>query len=366
MTKVTSRADSAAGRKLLQRIADDWAIDPGAAHWVDDGPSDYSGFSWWPGDFCVRAHANLHTAKTDAPVRLRIDTDFIRGIDLSSGAITLLLASTAHLYTSGYAWVYVPPELEKAFSDGWPEEFDPSLLWLSTTAYIRDETAEWLPQFVGRMAILQPISAQIQAGGLAGVLHAEPNASSNPSNPQAPLDEILNVLGEVIAPIGKEPSRWDGSEEFAAIAETWGRSDSCFGTGDPTSLTLETPFGADSALIRLLTDQAHPQLGNGLLATLQLPVIAEDLDVARLANELNYLEASSWTGFPLIGCWHSQKVGGGTRPAFSTFVPNVLHQPGIATNVALWMLNRARWVRAERYPDLVDQPMIEILNRRMT
>lgn len=366
VTEKTSRADNAVSRALLQRIADDWAINPGAMHWDNGGPSGYSGFSWWPGDFCVAARADLHAANADPAVRLRIDTDFIRGIDLCSKAIALLLASMAHRYTSGYAWVYVPPELENMFRDASPEDFDPSLLWLSTTAYIREETEGWLPQFVGRMAILQPISAQFLAGGLAGVLHAEPNASPDPLNPQAPLDEILNVLGDVIAPIGKEPSRWDGSEEFADFAETWGRNDNCFGTGDPTGLTLETPFGEDTALIRLLTDQAHPQLGNGLLATLQLPVIADDLDVARLANELNYLEASSWTEFPLIGCWHSQKVGDAARPAFSTFVPNVLHQPGIATNVALWMLNRARWVRTQRYPDLVDMPMIEILNRRMT
>jgi hypothetical protein len=29
------------------------------------------------------------------------------------------------------------------------------------------------------------------------------------------------------------------------------------------------------------------------------------------------------------------------------------------------MLHRARWVRTERYPDLVDLPMIEILRSRM-
>jgi hypothetical protein len=366
MTEVTSRAEGTTGRELLQRIADDWAIGHGGAHWEDDGPSGYSGFSWWPGDFCVTARANLPAANTDKSVRLRIDTDFIRGIDLGSEATALLLASMAHRYTSGYAWVHVPPELENIFREAAAEDFDPSSLWLSTTAYIKEENAGWLPQFFGRMAILQAMSAQIQAGDLAEVLHAEPNTSSDPSNPQAPLDEILYVLGEVIAPIGKEPSRWDGSEEFADFAETWGRNDNCFGTGDPTGLTLETPFGEDSALIRLLTDQGHPLLGNGLLATLQLPVIAADLDVARLVNELNYTEASTWTGFALIGCWHSQKVGDDSRPVFSTFVPNVYHQPMIATVVAFWMLNRARWARAELYPNRTDRPMIEILNRRIT
>ena len=52
----------------------------------------------------------------------------------------------------------------------------------------------------------------------------------------------------------------------------------------------------------------HPQLGNGLLVTLQLPMIADEQEIAKFANELNYLEATMWTGFPLLGCWHSHKM----------------------------------------------------------
>lgn len=365
MTGATPYTNSASGKGVLKRIADDWAIEPSRLHWDNDGPSGYSAFSWWPGDFCVTARASLHPANTDQAVRIRIDTDFIHGIDRGSEAAALQVASTAHLYTSGYALVYTPPELESLAAEATFHDRDPGRLWFSTTAYVREETAGWLPQFLGRMAILQPITAQFQADGLASVLHAEPHKSSDISETNAPPDDILNVLSEVIVPIGREPSRWDGAEEFAAFAERWGRNDNCFGMGDPAGLTLEAPFGADSALIRFLTDQPHPQLGNGLLATLQLPVIADALTVAKLANELNYMEANFWTGFPLTGCWHSRMAGDDVGIAFTTFIPNVLYQPGIATNVAFWMLHRARWVRSERYPDLVDLPMIEILRSRM-
>jgi hypothetical protein len=365
MTEATPYINSASGKEVLDRIADDWAIEPSRVHWDNDGPSGYFAFSWWPGDFCVTARANLHASSSDPAVRVRIDTEFIRGIEFSDEAVTVQTAFMAHIYTSGFALVYKPPELENFISAEAPDNIDMNCLWLSTTAYIPAETASWLPQFLGRMAILQPITAQFQADGLASVLHGEPHKSSDISEPNAPPDDVLNVLSEVIVPIGREPSRWDGSEEFAAFAEQWGRNDNCFGMGDPAGLTLEAPFGADSALIRFFTDQPHPQLGNGLLVTLQLPVIADALTMAKLANELNYMEANFWTGFPLIGSWHSRMAGDNVGIAFTTFIPNVLYQPGVATNVAFWMLHRARWVRSERYPDLVDLPMIEILRSRM-
>jgi hypothetical protein len=169
-----------------------------------------------------------------------------------------------------------------------------------------------------------------------------------------------------MVPIGKEPSRWDGCDEFATFAQGYGRNDNCFGMGDRNGLTLETPFGEDSALIRLITNQAHPQLGNGLLATVQLPIVLEESEIAKLANELNWMEATSWTGFPLLGCWHSKIQGEDYMVAFSAFIPNVLYMPLIATNTAFWMLHRARWVKDKRFPHLIDQPMVEILKRRMT
>ena len=352
-------------KQMLQRVADAWAIDPGKVRWDADGPQGSESFSWWPGDFHVKAIANQHAVHADPAVRIRIDTDFIRGLALHDGAISSLLANMAHFHTSTYAWVYTPTDLHSTLKDQAPTGFDLTRLWLSTTGYIREETSGWLPEFLARMAVLQPINAQIQSEDLSRMLKAEPDASSDPAALQAGFDEILGVLGQFIIPAGQEPSRWDGCEEFSSFAEKWGRSDTCFGTGDPTGLALETPFGGDSILIRLATDQAHPQLGNGLLATLQLPLLGDDQETAKLTSELNYLEAIMWTGFPLLGCWHARKVGENSVAAFSLFIPNALQQPMIATNVAFWMLQRARWAKNTRFGHLVDLPMIEILEQRL-
>ena len=363
MTEIQAGAGTTMNKAFLERVASTWEIDPGKAYWHEDELEGSEAFSWWPGDFRQIARSFRHDS--DPAVRIRIDTAFLRGFDVRSEPATSHLASIAHLLTSSYAWAYHPADLQEALKDKGPGALDPSRLWLTTTAYIRADTAGWLPEFVARMAILQPIIAQRYADEIAQSLNAMPDVSSDPSDPEAPPDGILGVFDEVFIPVGKEPNRWIDCEEFASFAEQWGRSDSCFGTGDPRGLSLEAPFGDDSALIRLHTDQVHPLLGNGLLATLQLPVVADEQKIAKLAAELNFMEATTWTEFPLLGCWHSRPLGDNFVAAFSMFVPNLLFQPLIATNAAIWMITRARWVRANFFSELVDQSMHEILERRL-
>jgi len=176
---------------------------------------------------------------------------------------------------------------------------------------------------------------------------------------------MLEVANRVYAPLGKRPSQWAGTGEFESFAEKWAKSDFCFGFGDPTGMVIETPFGNDSALIKFSTDEKHPQLGHGLRATLQLPFFENKIATANMAAELNHHEALTWTNFPQLGGWHSHQSDGDRQGlAFSSFIPNALHRPGLATEMAFWFLQRARWVRESRWPDLVDRTMLEILKKR--
>jgi hypothetical protein len=50
---------------------------------------------------------------------------------------------------------------------------------------------------------------------------------------------------------------------------------------------------------------------------------------------------------------------------FISFVPNAHYRPGLATNIALWMISRARWLRQTRWPDLEDKTMMEIMKERV-
>ena len=80
---------------------------------------------------------------------------------------------------------------------------------------------------------------------------------------------------------------------------------------------------------------------------------------------MNLLESEMWTGLPLLGSWHIWQERDEYVPAFSLFMPNALYMQGIVTNIGLWFIARAQWVRKKKFPDLADAPMYEILERRM-
>jgi hypothetical protein len=239
-------------------------------------------------------------------------------------------------------------------------------MWFASCAYVNAENVSWMPDFLAKMAIMQPINAQLQAHMAAELFAGGLPDASRPENlADAGLADVLEAATQAYVPIGQEASRWIGKSEFSEFAEKYAQNDNCFGFGDENSLSAETPFGSDTALIRLVTDQRHPQLGSGLLATLLLPFFGEDSEIANECAGLNFLEATSWTGFPLFGSWHPHAAREGKQgPSFTTFVPNALYQPVLATNFALWMLGRARWVRQTRWPDVEDKRMGEILEGR--
>lgn len=99
-----------------------------------------------------------------------------------------------------------------------------------------------------------------------------------------------------------------------------------------------------TALVRIFTDQPHPQFGNGALVLLQLPVAPGAEHAARLANHLNTVEAHGDLSAPLLGAWcadASRNDGAGL--AFCGFLPNVLAQPGILENQIVYQAARAQF-----------------------
>lgn len=221
------------------------------------------------------------------------------------------------------------------------------------------------------MSIMQPINAQIQSKGLPCISFFE-GVSPDKSKPSflgdQVLDPILEIAAQVYVPIGHEKNRWLGSGEFSNIINRWNTTENCYGNADDAGLTLETSFGDDTALIRLRTNEKHPQLGEGLLATLQIPMFQEPLVIANECAFLNLLE-TFWNDIPQFGCWHPHASRGAQENvnglAFTTFIPNALHQPGLASVITNWMVQRAWLVRQERWPDFADKPIGEILEKRL-
>jgi hypothetical protein len=230
---------------------------------------------------------------------------------------------------------YPPAEILKKYEEYVDETT--RKLSLFSSVYVSPEMVQWLPKFFAREALVQVTNAEIQSVTLSEILGGKPDFL--PSGKNSSPDGILDVVNEVYAPKGKNRSRWHDTEEFVKFAGTYGLSDVCFGIGDKSGLTLETPFGDSSALIRLRSEVEHPQLGSGLLVTVQIPFTVEE--VSKEAAWLNFLEARLWTDFPQLGCWqlHHNEL------AHASFIPNALYCDGLATNFALWSVARARWLR---------------------
>lgn len=345
------------GSRALKDIADLWLVNSATSVWSENG------FDWWPGDFCVSVRA---TRRQDDHVPetwcVSIRTDFLKDVPVHDERFVTLTAMTSQFFSSTYAWVYPPTEI-------WAEHGEKGTrprLWFSSSAYVTPAEIDWLPSFLARMSIMQPINAQMQASRMPEMLTGGvPDVSRPESLRHTRFDEILEIAAQVYVPMGRQPNRWIGSEEFSEIADNWGRSNLCFGNGDAHGLTLEATIGEDTALIRLRTSEEHPQLGHGLLGTLQLPYFALDKTINEQCAFLNSME-SLWTDIPQFGCWHPYKSRGDQEGlAFSSFVPNALYQPGIATHAALWMLQRVGWVHDLMWPDLEDKPIEQILKSRL-
>ena len=346
---------------VLRRISEIWQIDTDRVSWQRDDHGSMFGFDWWPGDFCVRVRAVSSPDHVDLDdIKISIQTDFLKGLVLPSDRFSMMVADFSRFSTSCFAWIYPPV----GFQGGLPSPN--SRLWLGGSAYLNENNASWMTELIANLGVVQPISAQIQAAGMAEILGSGTPDKTKPSNSASPeLDGILEVVDQVHAPLGGQPSRFANTGEFEEFAATYAQSHMCFGFGDAAGMTLETPFGADSALIRLRTDERHPQLGYGLLITLQLPWFDEQHEIAKQIADLNMLEMIQWTGFPQLGCWHYAEGRGNLGgPAFTLFIPNALYKPGLATQGAFWFLHRARWVREQKFPTMKDRTMLEILKER--
>jgi len=355
-------SDQDLAAKAIGRIIDILQIDN--ARVVRTTRSDAEGFDWWPGDFRVRVRAER--SKAVDTVRLVIRTDLLKEVPIANEQFISVVDALSHFTLSTYAWVYPPaPFWEQYKKSG----FDPSglgpRLGFSCSAYVSSESVNWLSDFLAQTCVMQPINAQIQSAVIQEGVGGVPDVSRPDALKGVDFDLALQVVALLYAPHGVKPSAWAGTGEFESFADKWAASDSCFGFGDATGLTVETPFGDHSAIIRLETEPKHPQLGYGLLATLRLPYSGKNLSTAKDAATLNLNESAGWTDFPLLGCWHSRKIRGDDHElAFSLFIPNALYQPGLATHVTFWFLKRARWARETLYPDTADKTMLEIVKSR--
>jgi len=326
------------GERAVKQIAAAWMVDDNRTEWVENG------FDWWPGSFRVevRYHHDYpgpeeHAAALADRWRVSVATDYIDNAPVDDPKFVRLVAAMG-LLSSSYSYVYLPRESAEELKAGAPTK-----LYLFSSAYIGPALVDWLPQFLATMAIMQPIDAEIRATAHAGLVGATPD--HGPRGNVKQCDALLELAEKAYVPAGQLPSAWSDTDEFEDIADDL-TGDDVLAVGKRDQLALGMPFGGDAALVMLRSSGRHPQLGNGLLVTVQIPFQAPEDEIARRVGFLNCEEAVNWTDFPQFGCWHSRDVGDGKLElAHTTFVPNALARLGLASNFAVWSIARARWTR---------------------
>lgn len=342
------------GPRALKEIVELWKADGPRLRWRENG------FDWWPGDFEVSVNALRRLDEYGPEMwQLSVKTHFLKDVPINDPKFVKLAAATSRIAASTYGWVYPPAEILAQHAPG-----STARLHFSNTAYVTSENIEWMPWLLGSMSIVQPVNAQIQAKLFQDFLGGVPDMSRPPELAGLELDGMLEIVAELYAPLGQEASRWIGSEEFSAIAERYSSLNFYHGNPDHLGLAIDASFGDTTARVELSTEVTHPQLGNGLLVTLQVPLFGDRLTIAHECAALNCVEAL-WNDIPQFGCWHPMPYGQDREgAAFSTFVPNALYQPGLANQMVLWMVQRAQRLRHTRWPDVPDKPIHEILAAR--
>ena len=166
------------------------------------------------------------------------------------------------------------------------------------------------------------------------------------------------ILGAIRRTLRKEPnclgeSAWT-DQNFETVKGYLSRLCVCTTGGGGLTAEFGLKDGATSALVgdhktalfQMFSQQPHPELGGGLLNVLQMPhQVDDDIRLENVCVQLNKMEMSAHDLPPHFGAWCKGNLG--NNPAYVSFYPNALHSVnGIAANVAVWALIRARWANA--------------------
>jgi hypothetical protein len=302
-------------------------------------------FTWWGADLAQRIWAERCFEDQGFWIsRVHIRTDLLRKFERTKEAERKLAAAGAVATIAGVV----------------VDKDDPTLLQVASSMCVHDETEEAFRRLLLGVAGVQVVEAHIMAPIYAQLCDAEVAVSAHPQSGQREeADDLLNVIEAVIAPVGKEPSRWTG-DEFGTLAKQLQGPPCVLATADETGLAAEFPFGESTSLVQIDAAANHPRLGNGCLFTFKYPPEASVDSLAYLALELNSGEVAVRTNFHFLGSWcvHNQSL------AFVSFLPNAFHRPNAVINLATSLLVRVRWATEKVFEMSLEDNFERALKRK--
>jgi hypothetical protein len=286
------------------------------------------GFRWW-------AYQHAQTVKVagqevgpdgDVGYLISVRTDLLRNVELNEKSLSTLNALL----------------MQGASMAGPVYSVSERTVSLCSIVKVHGGISGWMRPIISVAACLQIGEARIIGSQLAQHIGAQEALSGHPENGLRPApDEMAGLIDVLIAPMGRQPSKWSPAEFDSVVKQHMQRPPAMLATAGDPGLTVEFPFGERSSLCRLVADQRHPRLGNGLLILQSFPI--EDMeapDGVKLALSLNQTELTeqhSGYGFGIYACREGMLH-------FSCFFPNAMYRPGLLPNLYFTCASRARAV----------------------
>lgn len=307
------------GARILDHIFERLKID---REWSQ---REESSFTWWGSPLAQKVWFDPAFDDDGMPIyRLHARTDLVGGYRPTKENLALL-GLQARMATSS-AYIRDPSAADR--------------LQLATSLYVYEETEEWLRDLMAWICAIQATEAILTAPMLAELMGAKPAMTKHPSSGlREQTDDMLNIIEQVVSPAGQASSQWLGPELTQARDWLNGHPFCVLSTGDESGLSAEFPFGSMTSLLRVMTDQANPRMGNGCLMILTIPE-GDSSRESPLWLDLNDQELASYVRAPLLGSWCLEERG----TSFVSFFPNAMYQPGLLQNFLIYTINRAAWV----------------------
>ncbi|MBX3096640.1 MAG: hypothetical protein KF812_07240 [Fimbriimonadaceae bacterium] len=214
---------------------------------------------------------------------------------------------------------------------------------LGCGVYLGDENAEWLERLFTAAVALQVTEAFELANTLTFKTSVSKAISAHPqTGPRQQFDENLLHSRSMFLPVGDQPSAWRGVEEWKRTKWVLEREAFDWETDEQTFFNACFRWACGDEPMRLVmtTEEPHPKLGQGLHATLTVPMPLGVEAIAHLLLDLNHIERIEYKRCHSLGSWCEHDG----RLAFRLFIPNALYDPRILEELCVTMSTRAIWV----------------------
>lgn len=293
-----------------------------AQEWSEPVPT---GFRWWADKHAQTIELIGEEVRPDGSLAylVRVQTELLKGLTLDDQKAVIL--NTAVMPFSSMSGIVFDSKSKT--------------LQLSSMVRVHDSITDWMNPIISASAVLQIGEAEALSPSLVAGLGAEESLSGPANRGMRPEpDELAGITSSLIIPVGQEPQKWPPAEFQELKNQYFSKPPSLLGSASSSGFTVEFAYGNESSLCQVMTNQPHPNYGNGLFLLQSFPVsVATDAEGAKLALSMNFKELSQSPYGYGLGSYAFKK----DTLHFTSFFPNFIYRPGLLPNIYFSCAQRA-------------------------